>query len=265
MVRFACIVVTLAWAAPLWAQSDEPMSERERAFGSDDDEDEDESGEEVGEVPVPVAPAPLERRVPPAFEDEEDEEEKPTEPSLPTIGQDDRYANFELERGAYFSSELGLFFTLGGAAGTSNAQPFLALHAGFDINELLSAQATMMGAFVADNPPSENELSGPGQNVSSYQLINLGVELVASFRPFERLALEPRLGGGISHITPTLTDPSDPSAVLGTVNPQLTYGMDFTYLTLLTGFTAGASFTGTYVFGPGIPGFGLGIHVRYTL
>lgn len=263
MARLAWLLVVFGCAVPAFAQSDEPMSERDRAFGSDDDDEEEEAPDRA--TPVPIAPAPSGDRVPPAFRDEEEREAAPVPDQLPEIGQDDRYANFELERGGYFSSELGFFFTLGGAAGTSNAQPFLAVHAGFDINDFLSAQATMMGAFIADNPPSENELQVNGQNVSSYQMLNLGVELVASYRPFERLALEPKLGGGIAHITPTLTDPSNPSEVLGTVNPQLTYGMDFTYLTLLTGFTAGASFTGTYVFGPGIPGFGFGLHVRYTL
>ncbi|MEL6547932.1 MAG: adventurous gliding motility protein CglE, partial [Myxococcota bacterium] len=155
--------------------------------------------------------------------------------------------------------------TFSGVNGSSNLQPFMAVHAGYDLNDFLGIQATISGAYVADNPPSDNELVAGGQQVSSYQMVNLGAELVASLRPLQRLAIEPKLGGGIAYITPTLTDPADPSLVLAEVNPQLTFGADVKYLTLLTGFTAGMSFTGTYVLGPNIPGLGIGFHVRYTL
>ncbi|MEM6730350.1 MAG: adventurous gliding motility protein CglE [Myxococcota bacterium] len=244
-----------------WAQDDEGLSEMEKAFGSDEDEDEE-------DVPPAFRDEPEEDDVPPAFRDEPvpDEVADPGDGEpLPTIGQEDQLAVFELERGVYFSSDLGVFFTFGGATGSSNAQPYVAVHAGFDINDFLGVQASVAGAYVADNPPSDNELVSGGQQVTSYQMFNLGAELVASLRPFNQIAFEPKVGGGVAFITPSLTDPADPNLILSDINPQLTFGADIKYLTLLTGFTAGASFTGTYVIGPDIPGLAVGLHVRYTL
>ncbi len=256
--------------APAFAQSgdDEELSEMEKAFGSDDDED-DEVPPAFRDEPEEDAPPAFrdeeaEDDIPPAFRDEEVDTTPPPE-DLPTIGEEDQLAVFELERGVYVSSDLGVFFTFGGAAGSSNLQPYMAVHAGFDIGDYFGVQASVAGGFVADNPPSDAELQLGGQQVTSYQMINLGLEFVGSLRPFQRLAIEPKIGGGIAYITPSLTDPALPSATLSGVNPQLTYGVDLKYLTLLTGFTAGASFTGTYVLGPDIPGLGIGFHVRYTL
>lgn len=248
---------------------DEGLSEMEKAFGSDEDEEPEADAED--DVPPAFRDEPesfrdeeAEQDIPPAFRDDEVDTTPPAE-DLPTIGEEDQLAVFELDRGVYVSSDLGVFFTFGGAAGSSSLQPYMAVHAGFDIGDYLGVQASIAGAFVADNPPSDAELQLGGQQVTSYQMINLGAELVASLRPFQRLAIEPKLGGGIAYITPSLTDPTLPSATLSGVNPQLTYGVDIKYLTLLTGFTAGASFTGTYVLGPDIPGLGVAFHVRYTL
>lgn len=178
---------------------------------------------------------------------------------------EDRLANFVLQRGAYVSADLGMFVAFGGLAGNSNAQPFLALHAGFDINDYFSVQATMSGGYVSGNAPSEaDDPNAGGQQVQSYDLLNFGGEIVASYRPTERFALEPRFGGGVTRNNPAFTDPNDVTVVMSTVNPHIVAGLDLEYLTLLTDFSAGASFTFYYILGPNIPALGSALSVRYT-
>ncbi|MEL6759331.1 MAG: adventurous gliding motility protein CglE [Myxococcota bacterium] len=184
---------------------------------------------------------------------------------LPRVGEKDRLAEFERVRGFYLSGDLGVFLTFGGSAGSSNLQPYLAVHAGRDLDDTWSVQLSAGGAYVADNPPSDNELLFGSQQVSSYQLFLAGAELVGSFQLAERVALQPRIGGGIAHTSPTLTDPDDASETISSLQPQTTVAVDLAYLTLLTGFTAGVSVAGVWVFGADIPGFATSLHLRYTL
>ena len=184
---------------------------------------------------------------------------------LPPAGDEDRLADFEQARGFYLSSDLGVFLSFGGSAGSSNLQPYLAVHAGLDLGDTWSVQLSAGGAYVADNPPSDNELLFGSQQVSSYQLFLAGAELVGSFQIAERVALQPRIGGGIAHTSPTLTDPDDPLGTSSSLQPQTTVAVDLAYLTLLTGFTAGASVAGVWVFGADIPGLATSLHLRYTL
>lgn len=257
----AALVLTLTFA-PESALAQSGMSEMEKAFGADEEEAEDDDSGADAE------PSAAERAFESAVEEGETEseaKEDQVDEDLPQIGEDDQLAVFELDRGLYFASDLGVFMSFAGTQGYSNIQPYLALHVGYDLSDMFSVQASMAGGYVSNNPISDNELAGGGLGVESYQMLNIGAEFVAALRVAQRFAIEPKLGGGIAHVTPSLTDPNDNSAALPTINPQLTFGVDLNYLTLLTNFTAGASFTGYYVIGPNIPAVGAALHVRYTL
>jgi hypothetical protein len=183
---------------------------------------------------------------------------------LPDIGQD-QLAVFKLQRGFYFSSDLGVFLTFGGVNGNSNVQPYLSMKAGIDLGDFASIQASLSHGYSSGNPLSRAELpTEGGQGTINYGLMSIGGELVLALRPTSRFAIEPKIGGGLTFIYPQLTDPANPSNALSKSAPHVSGGLDFKYLTLLTDFTAGLSFTGYYILGPNIPALGTAFVVRYT-
>ncbi|MFC1609339.1 adventurous gliding motility protein CglE [Myxococcota bacterium] len=232
----AIAMALLVWApATAWAQ-DDIDAEKEAALG------ESEPGEAVEETPA-------------ASEEE-----------LPQIGED-QLAVFVLQRGFYFSGDLGVFMTFGGTRGYSNIQPYVAVKAGFDINDYLSVQAAFSSGYSSGNPLSNNDagLGLGGQEVVNYNLFNLGAEVVGAIRPSTRFAIEPKAGGGLTRINPTPHDPNDPNSFVSGFAPHVVAGVDLKYLTLLTDFSAGMSLTGYFIIGPNIPAVSIGFVVRYTL
>ncbi len=192
---------------------------------------------------------------------------------LPQIGEDDRLAVFKLQRGLYFSSDLGVFLAFGGykqtgaKANVSKLQPYLSFKAGFDLSDFLSVQASVASGYVSGSAMSEAELLSGSRAVFNYSLLNLGGEVVAAIRPTERFAIEPKLGGGITRLNPQPTDPdSSPTslAALPEWTPHVSAGLDLKYLTLLTDFTAGVSLSGYYLPAASVMGVGIGFVVRYT-
>ncbi len=193
---------------------------------------------------------------------------------LPEIGESASLQKFELGRGVYFSGDLGVFLSLGGVKGYSNVQPYMAVRAGFDLSDMISVQLSLGNGLVSGNPPSAhddpndpNGLGAGGNQTSNYSTLNVGPEVVFAFRPTERIAIEPKIGGGISYVTPSLTqDATQAEPVLySSVLPMASFGVDFKYLTLLTNFTAGISISGYYIIGPNIPAVGAAFVVRYTM
>lgn len=178
---------------------------------------------------------------------------------------DDRLAVFVLQRGLYFASELGILQTLGGTRGYSNPEPFVALHLGYDLSRTVSVQLGVAQGWAAANPISGYDApDGAGRRVGDYALLFGGAEVVVALRPSERVAIEPRLGGGAAYVYPALTDPADPKRTLANVTPYVVGGVDLKYLTLLTDFSAGAGVTFYYVLGAGIPAIAESVSVRYT-
>lgn len=180
-------------------------------------------------------------------------------------GEEDVLAVFVLQRGFYVAANFGAFMTFGGMRGYSNVQPYVSLKPGFDINDYLGVQASLSCGYSSRNRLSKNDHpSQGGQSIDTYGLFNLGLELVASWRPTARFAVEPRLGGGISRIYPQPTDPKDVTKMIPPFNPHLVSGVDFKYLTLLTDFIVGLSLSHYYIIGPNIPAGAASFVVRYT-
>lgn len=180
------------------------------------------------------------------------------EAALPQIGAEDQLAVFELERGAYFATDLGVFITLGGVQGNSNVQPFMSIKLGHDIGDYVSVQASFAAGYSAGNPVSEEDIRVASEATANYELLNMGVEVVGAIRPSPRFAIEPKVGGGVTRITPKMASTDAP------MKPHVVGGVDFKYLTLLTDFTAGITVNAYYVPGPNILGIGTGAVVRYT-
>lgn len=187
--------------------------------------------------------------------------------AAPDGADDDKLANFTLQRGLYVGADFGTFISLGDTAGVSNLQPYVALHLGYDLSNNLSLQATASAAYVAENPISDLDdpaVTPGGTGVTSYDLLNVTGELVYALRLTQRFALEPKVGAGFSRINPLPTDPDNPEFLVKRMNLALVGGLGFTYLTLLTDFSAGIAATFLVLPGPGIVGLGTSFSVRYT-
>jgi hypothetical protein len=185
----------------------------------------------------------------------------------PETADDDKLANFVLQRGLYVGADFGTFVSLGDTAGISNLQPYVALHLGYDLTNNLSLQATASAAYVAENPISDLDdpsVTPGGTGVTSYDMLNLTGELIYALRVTQRFAIEPKVGAGFSRINPLPTDPDNPDLLLRRMNLALVGGVGFTYLTLLTDFSAGIAATFLVLPGPGIVGLGTSFSVRYT-
>lgn len=178
----------------------------------------------------------------------------------------DQLAVFVLQRGAYVRSDMGVFMTLGGRRGYSNAQPYLGLAGGWDLDDRWSLQLTLANGYASGNPVSANNdprVVGPHAAVS-YGLLMVGGEAVLALRPRERVAIEPRLGAGVTWLSSPLAAANDAHVTLSGTSPHIAAGVDIKYLTLLTDFAAGVSLTSYFVTAPRILAVGLAGVVRYT-
>ena len=180
---------------------------------------------------------------------------------------EDKLANFVLQRGWYVGADFGTFISIGNTNGVSHLQPYLALRVGRDITNNFSLQLSGSAGYVADNPIStyDDPAKTPsGTSVVSYDLLNLTAEAVYALRVTSRFAIEPRVGVGVSRINPLPTDPNNPDTLVRRENLVVVGGMNFTYLTLLTDFSAGISANAYILPSHGIVGLGIAFTVRYT-
>jgi len=190
-----------------------------------------------------------------------------TAPNAAPIEEEDKLANFVLQRGLYVGADFGTFITIGNVKGVSNLQPYIGLRLGYDLSDNFSLQLSGSAGYVADNPISDYDDPGKtpsGTSVTSYDLLNLTAEAVYALRITSRFALEPKAGVGVSRINPLPTDPNNPDVLVRRENLVIVGGLGFTYLTLLTDFSAGLSANGYILPNPGIFGLGVAFTVRYT-
>ena len=183
------------------------------------------------------------------------------------IGED-QLANFELDRGWYLSSDVGVLISLGNQAGYSNLQPFVSVRGGYDLSDMFSVQGSVSMGYISQNPVSEWDVQGnfQGKQIASYDMTMFAVEGLASFRPTQRIAIEPKLGAGLTLLSPTPTDTANPCTDCGIspIAPHAMAGVDIKYLTLLTDFSAGVSLNSYFVMGPNILAVSGAFLVRYT-
>ncbi len=177
----------------------------------------------------------------------------------------DQLAVFVLDRGWYCTSDLGVAVTLGGVNGNSTLEPYISVKGGLDLGEDWAVQLYLMQAYASQNPISQNDIPGNGgQGTMNYGLMSFGAEGVWVYRPRPQLALQGRVGLGVSRNNPVLTSLEDPYAEISPWGPQAQAGVDLMYHTLLTDFTAGISANTFYVVMPQVLGVGGAFVVRYT-
>ena len=183
---------------------------------------------------------------------------------LPEIGEQDQLAVFVLDRGFYFTSDVGVLINFGGTQEHSNVQPFISTTFGYDLNEYLSGQVYLSQGYVSQNPLTERDLPGGvmGNGTADYSLTNFGAEVVGALRPTARFAIEGSAGAGITRLNPPLTAEDGNSH--SPWAPHLVGGVDFKYLTLLTDFTAGISINGYLILNPQILAVSASGVFRYT-
>lgn len=144
---------------------------------------------------------------------------------------------FERLTGLYFEGRGGAFFTLGGSAGYSNAQPFFGFEVGYDITDWFSMQISYTQGYQAANP-LKDPLTCTGQPDCSDYHMDFGITFFNLSADFDfvsgrRWALEARLGGGAALIEPS----AEPDQ--GPVDGDVMVGLRGEYYTLLRHFSLG--------------------------
>lgn len=195
------------------------------------------------------------------------EEQLKQEAMQEEVGEGRLVEKIEMQRGFYVSSDVGFFLTLAGYRGYSNLQPYIGFNVGYDLTRWLSMQVAVGNGFNSGNGPSaeDSPIRDGNPNLSAinnFSATNVGVLAVGNIVPLERMALEFKLGGGVSRLAPLprSLDPDKESGWYG----HVAGGIAVKYLTLLTDFTAGLDITFYYILPAGIPGLAISPTVRYT-
>lgn len=181
-------------------------------------------------------------------------------PGAPAVDDTEEVA-FKRLTGLYIEGRGGVFFTILGARGYSNGQPFFGFEFGYDFTERLSAQVAYYSGYQAANPLEYPE-DCTGDNCSDYHLdfgltfFNLSVDYDIFYG--RRWAFEGRLGGGVVIINPSAEPDQSP------VDFDVFGGLRFEYYTLLTHFTLGAEYDFYYVLPTGIPAMSIAVSVLYN-
>ncbi len=174
-------------------------------------------------------------------------------------------AEVKVQRGFYLATDIGFFLTFGGERGHSNLQPYIGFNMGYDFNKWLSLQLSAANGFNSNNAVGPNDNKENNYNgITSYQLTNLGLQLVGMFMPHERVGLELKVGGGTTRISPL------PRSLRSDVNQETAWqghiaaGVGVKYITLLTDFTAGLDVSFYFVLPAKVPALAITPTVRYT-
>ena len=207
--------------------------------------------QEDGEKPAPPAdgkPAPAPADEAPAEEGE--------------VVDDTEDVIFERLVGLYFEGRGGVFFTVAGARGYSNGQPFFGFELGYDITERLSIQFGYASGYQAANPLMYPEDCGGEAGCNDYHL-DFGLtffNLSADYDLFHgrRWAFEGRLGGGAVIIDPSAKP--DQAAV----DFDVFGGIRFEYYTLLKHFTLAGEFDFFYIISTAIPSMAVTASIIYS-
>ena len=169
---------------------------------------------------------------------------------------------FERLVGLYLEGRGGVFFTVGGARGYSNGQPFFGFELGYDITERLSIGFGYASGYQAANPLMYPENCSLGTKCNDYHL-DFGLtffNLSADYDLFHgrRWAFEGRLGGGAVIIDPSAKPDQ------GAVDFDVFGGIRFEYYTLLKHFTLAGEFDFFYILSTAIPSMAVTASIMYS-
>jgi hypothetical protein len=207
-----------------------------------------------------------------AQEEAKKADEKETEKVELKLADEPEEVIFERLVGLYFEGRGGVFFTLGGARGYSNGEPFFGFELGYDFTERFSAQLAYASGYQAGNPimcpsadlcPTSNAAKVcSGANCSDYHL-DFGMTFFNVSGDFDiwygkRWALETRLGAGVVMINPS-AKPDQAG-----IDFDVFGGLRYEYYTLLKHFTVGGEVDFYYVLPTGIPSMSVSLQILYN-
>jgi hypothetical protein len=167
-------------------------------------------------------------------------------------------------RGFFVETDVGAFFTLGGAGGYSNAQTYLQLGVGYDLAERLSLGAHFGLGSNAANCFGAVTPGGACLGSDNFTMTFLDVSAAYLFSLGERVYLSPKLLAGWTMMDPTpiQDDPAAPPSAMSAPNAGVGLGVE--YATFMDHFSIGADLTMRFVVGPNIPTFAIFPRVKYT-
>lgn len=167
-----------------------------------------------------------------------------------------------VRRGLFAEADWGLFSTLGGAKGVSNAESYLQLGVGYDLRPLELRLSFGLGTSAADCFAHSDPATGACALSDDFMLGF--VELSAAYRQkvANRLVLMPRLSAGWARL-----DPSPRRTRTGRLLDSgfdLGAGVGLEWATPLDHFGVGAALMARWVFGPNIPSVAIFPTLKYT-
>lgn len=171
-----------------------------------------------------------------------------------------------VRRGVFVETDVGVFFTLGGAGGYSNAQTYLQLGLGYDLADRIS-----LGAHFGLGSNAANCFGGMtsagaclGSDNFTLSFVNLSAAYLLPIG--ERLYVTPKLLAGWTVLDPApVVEGSEAASQHQAIGaPNAGVGVGVEYATFMDHFSVGADLAMRYVVGPNIPTFAIFPRVKYT-
>lgn len=162
----------------------------------------------------------------------------------------------KVRRGFFTETDIGTFFTLGGADVYSNAQSYLQLGLGYDLSDRVELGAHFgMGANSFNCFAQREATLCP--TTDSFTVTFFDVTVAYLQRMVDRFYFTPKVAVGY-----TLLDPSPVRDITRGLNVGA--GVGFEYATQMDHFSLGLDVLGRYVIGAGIPAFTIYPRIKYT-
>lgn len=170
-----------------------------------------------------------------------------------------------VRRGFFTETAIGTFFTLGGDQAYSNAQTYLQLGLGYDLNQRIELALNFgIGASAADcfaghknNDPNQACLQA-----DNFTVAFIDASVAYLWQVVDRLYILPKLSAGYANL--------DPAPVVGTLGGLISDafsvggGLGVEYDTYMDHFSIGLDVAFHYVIGPNIPAISIYPRVKYT-
>jgi hypothetical protein len=196
-----------------------------------------------------------------AAPEEEDDDEQKAKATLPADPTGKLYEKFEVHRGFFISSDVGLVWAFSGAERSySNTQAYVGVNVGYDFTSWFSWQIRAGRGFNANNPYS------PDKNaVRDFAWTDVQTGPVVWIKVWDRLAIEVKVLGGVSILDPVPIDPIIDNRVVNVFNPSVGGGVGLKYFTLLTNVVLGFEATFNFMIGANVPVLNVSpLVIRYT-
>ncbi|MBX5484060.1 MAG: adventurous gliding motility protein CglE [Myxococcaceae bacterium] len=177
----------------------------------------------------------------------------------------------KVRRGFFTETDIGVFFTLGGQSGYSNAQTYLQLGVGYDVTENIEfgahfgIGANSQNCFAVTEPGDCVVRSGPKDVTAfpdNFTFTFLDATAAYLFKLADRFYISPRLVVGYTLLDPAPLQDANGDPVNSGLNVGGALGVE--YATYMDHFTIGADASARIVLGPNIVAIAIFPRVKYT-